>query len=144
MLHRIARLTALIVSAGGLTACIHVVEHDHPQPPPGPAEVRRGNGPPPHAPAHGYRRKQQTDLGSVDLVFDSGLGVYVVVGWPDHYWYQDRYYRWVDGVWMASAQLDAGWLTCSSGKVPPGLVKKHATGNGKAPGGIRVPASHRR
>jgi hypothetical protein len=28
--------------------------------------------------------------------------------------------------------------------VPPGLVKKHAQGNGKATGGIRVPASHRR
>jgi hypothetical protein len=140
MLHPIARL-ALVAWAGGLTACVHVVEQAPPQPP-GPVEVRRGNGPPPHAPAHGYRRKQQTDMGSVDLVFDSGLGVYVVVGWPDHYWYQDHYYRWVDGVWMISVQLDAGWITCSSAKVPQGLVKKHARGKGQ--GNPHAPASHRR
>lgn len=30
----------------------------------------RGNGPPPHAPAHGYRNKQRAN--GVELVYDSG------------------------------------------------------------------------
>lgn len=34
------------------------------------SSVRRGNGPPSHAPAHGYRNKHRAK--SVELVYDSG------------------------------------------------------------------------
>jgi hypothetical protein len=131
-------ILALAICAGGLGACTHV-EHHHTHLPPAATEARRG--PPPHAPAHGYRHKHHTHAGSVDLVFDSGLGVYVVVGWPDHYWSDDHYYRWVDGGWLRSAHLDGGWAACSSGRIPPGLAKKHAKHGGK---NKSHPASRRR
>ncbi|MFQ5585276.1 MAG: hypothetical protein ACE5GF_00390, partial [Thermodesulfobacteriota bacterium] len=35
------------------------------------------HGPPPHAPAHGYRHKHRH---GVELMFDGGLGVYIAVG----------------------------------------------------------------
>ena len=54
----------------------------------------RGHGPPPHAPAHGYRHKAQRH--GAELEFDSGLGVYVVVGVPLHY-YLDGLYLRLDG-----------------------------------------------
>jgi hypothetical protein len=135
MSHRIA-LLAIALGASSL-ACTYV-EHHHHAPPPHAVEVRQG--PPPHAPAHGYRHKHPGPAGSVDLVFDSGLGVYVVVGWPGYYWHQDHYYRFVEGAWMISTRLDAGWVSCSSGKVPPGLVKKHAGPGHKGKG--KHPAKH--
>jgi hypothetical protein len=134
MSHRIA-LLVLALGASSL-ACTYV-EHHHHVPPPH-AEVR--HGPPPHAPAHGYRHKHPGPAGSVDLVFDSGLGVYVVVGWPGYYWHHDHYYRFVEGTWMISTRLDAGWVSCSSGRVPPGLAKKHAGHGHKGKG--KHPAKH--
>ena len=119
MLHR----SALIALALGTTTlgCTQIVYRS--APPVHVEEARRG--PPPHAPAHGYRHKHVSHGSSVDLVFDSGLGVYVVVGWPDHYWRDDHYYRWVDGTWMVSVKLDGGWISCGSSRLPPGLVAKH-------------------
>ncbi len=88
-------------------------------------EGARRPGPPPHAPAHGYRQKHhRSDGGEVDLVFDSGLGVYVVVGVPGRY-YWDGYYLRVDGdQWYASVSLDGDWEKRGARKLPPGLQKK--------------------
>jgi len=41
-----------------------------------------GYGPPAHAPANGYRYKYQGH----DMVYDSGLGVYVVIGQSSVYY----------------------------------------------------------
>ncbi len=92
-------------------------------------------GPPPHAPAHGYRHKRRS---GVELVFDSSVGVYVVVGHPNHYFHSGHYFRRVGGVWHISAALDRGWTTVATKKVPKRLLKKHA----KERQG-RVPAKHR-
>ena len=97
-------------------------------------------GPPPHAPAHGYRRKHDTHAGQVELVFDSGLGVYLVVGWPGHYWQDGHYYREVDGAWQVSARLDTGWSAAPAKRLPPGLAKKAARGKGHKRG--PHPAKH--
>ena len=129
MLHRAALLT-IALTAGGLVGCTYV-SHHHTHLPPDHGEAHRGHGPPPHAPAHGYRHKHHAHGGDVELVFDSGLGVYVVVGWPDYYWHSDHYYRWNDGGWMISARLDGGWATCSDSNVPGGLNKKHGKKHGK-------------
>jgi hypothetical protein len=82
-------------------------------------------GPPPHAPAHGYRHTHRRSDGQrLDLVFDSGLGVYVVVGIPGRY-YSDGYYLRLDGdQWYASADLDSGWERKGESDLPPGLQKK--------------------
>jgi hypothetical protein len=117
-----------------LAAC----EHHAGGPPPGAAVVVSGGergGPPPHAPAHGYRRKQATPRGDLDLVFDSGLGVYVVVGLPDLYFYADHYFRWTDGSWQVSLRHDSGWTLAAASDVPPGLRgKQHGKAKKPHPG----------
>jgi hypothetical protein len=58
---------------------------------------------------------------SVEIVYDSRLGVYVVVGRPHHYFHDGRYLRTRSGVWEASATLDGGWLVVGSGQIPATL-----------------------
>ena len=86
---------------------------------------RVGHGPPAHAPAHGHRRKH---VAGVELVFDTGLGVYVVVGHPDHYYHEGYFYRLTGSVWEMSLKIDGGWAFTSGKPLPPGL---RAKGNGK-------------
>ena len=113
-------MIAVLALAG--VGCVHPHHGQRQQP-----EVARAHkhGPPPHAPAHGYRQKHQTH--DVDLVFDSGLGVYVVIDLPDHFFIDGRFYRLSGGVWHMSSKLDDGWITISGGALPKGLHKgKHA------------------
>lgn len=83
----------------------------------------RGHGPPPHAPAHGHRAKHHTH--GHDLEFDSGLGVYMVVGFEGVYYNDDAYFRWGGGGWEISASIGGPWRVASDRKVPRGLHKKH-------------------
>lgn len=88
----------------------------------------RGHGPPPHAPAHGYRAKQQGH----ELVYDSGLGVYVVVDLPNVYYYDGIYYRYDHDHWYYSTSPGRGWDAYDTDrKLPPGLAKKHGKGKKK-------------
>ena len=106
------------------------VDADHHHHPPPPAKDAKGHGPPPHAPAHGHRAK--TDHG-VDVVFDVGFGVYIVVDHPHHYYDDAHYYRLHEGVWQVSARVDAGWKVVEREKLPPGLRDKgKAKGKGKS------------
>jgi hypothetical protein len=87
-------------------------------------------GPPTHAPAYGYRRKQ---VSGMELVYDSGLGLYVVVGLPDHYYNDGYFYRLRGGLWEISQKPDIGWKVVSESSLPQGLrgkVKVKANGNG--------------
>ena len=95
-----------------------------------------GHGPPAHAPAHGYRRKQ---VSPVELVFDSGSGVYVVVGYPNHYYHDSYFYRQTGTMWEMSLKLDSGWSSVSGKPLPPGLQPKgksktYGKANGRAKG----------
>lgn len=100
------------------------------------SKVKPSQGPPPHAPAHGYRAKQPD---GVALVFDSGLGVYVVAGREDHYFKDEKYYRYRSGAWEVSVRLEGPWMPTSEDSLPPGLrgkakIKgkgKHSPGQGK-------------
>jgi len=86
---------------------------------PAPHEVSRGHGPPPHAPAHGYRTKTQQ---GTELVFDRGLGVFVVVGLPGAYFWGDSYYRQGGGGrWERCDRLDGAWAPIVETSLPPGL-----------------------
>jgi hypothetical protein len=87
--------------------------------------IRIGNGPPAHAQAHGYHRKQ---VAGVELIFDSGLGLYMVDGYPDHYYHNGYFYRLNDAVWEMSLQPNTGWSCVSISSLPPGLQAKN---NGK-------------
>ena len=85
-----------------------------------------GNGPPAHAKAYGYRRKH---VSGVELVFDSGKGVYVVVGVPDNYYHDGYFYRLRSGAWEMSLKPDTGWVAVSMASLPPGLQARGDDGN---------------
>ncbi len=87
-----------------------------------PAINEKHAGPPPHAPAHGYRYKHRD---GTELVYKSNIGVYVVVGHAEHYFYRDRYYRLNNASWEVSLNINKGWSPVSGKKLPPGLRKKH-------------------
>ncbi|MFC1604136.1 hypothetical protein ACFL5F_03825 [Planctomycetota bacterium] len=94
--------------------------------------VSKRNGPPAHAPAHGYRRKH---VHSMDLVFDSSLGVYVVVGHSDHYYHDGYFFRLRGSIWEMSPKLDGHWKIASQKSLPMGLqVKVKANNNGRGKG----------
>jgi len=93
----------------------------------------RGHGPPAHAPAHGHRRKY---VAGVELVFDAGMGVYVVVGCVDHYYYDGTFFRLHGDVWEISLHPDRDWGPLGHKSLPPGL---HAKANGKANGKTKHP-----
>jgi hypothetical protein len=77
------------------------------------------SAPPPHAPAHGYRSKHHQH----DLIYDSKLGAYIVVGLSDHYFDNDVYFRYRDGHWEFNINLDNdnGWKHAEDRLVPSKL-----------------------
>lgn len=77
-------------------------------------------GPPPHAPAHGYRHKHH----GVELAYDSGRGLYVVVGFPNHFYYGGHFYRYQSTRWEVSTHIAGSWKPVSGQFVPPGLRAK--------------------
>jgi len=96
-----------------LAGCVHVHEHDD-------HEARRG--PPPHAPAHGYRHHHH----DVDLRYDVHLGVYVVIGHPHHFFHDGRYYRRIADRWeRCGSWKKAHWRPVEVVLVPVPLAKHY-------------------
>jgi hypothetical protein len=81
----------------------------------------RGHGPPPHAPAHGYRHHYQ----GATLTFDSKLGVYLVLDHRDCFYFDGRFLRVHESSWQVSASLSGPWTPYPSASLPPGLRKLH-------------------
>ena len=109
-------LIAVIV----LPSCVsHHRQHEGGMPP---NAVLRRSGPPPHAPAHGYRHKHHHH--GVEMVFDAGLGAYVVVGWEDVFFLGDHFYRLNQAGWEISLRLDGGWTSIDTHRLPRGLGKQ--------------------
>ncbi len=86
----------------------------------------RGHGPPPHAPAHGYRHKHHNDI---ELEFDSGLGVYFAINMPDVFFYDGLYLKISDGHWFVTDHLDSPWRTSLQDEVPLKLKKARGKGH---------------
>ncbi len=77
---------------------------------------------PPYAPPHGHVVHYEAN---VDLVFDSGLGLYVVTGYPAYYYYRGYYYHvYADGRCERSKRFAGPWKSARMSDVPPGLAKK--------------------
>jgi hypothetical protein len=90
--------------------------------------VTEKNGPPPHAPAHGYRHKH----GKVVLVYHSELDLYVVDGHDGYYFYEGAYFRSHKGKWQKSADMKGPWKKVSDSRIPKGLKPdQHAKAKGK-------------
>jgi len=83
---------------------------------------RYSHSPPPHAPAHGYRHKHKKQ----NLIFDTGVGVYVVVGLLDHYFHNDRYYRYRKGIWETTKTLEGLWRKTTEHDLPVKLYQSKA------------------
>jgi hypothetical protein len=98
-----------------LAACSHT-------PPPSKTVVMttttKSVGPPPHAPAHGYRHKHGD---GIVLVYDADMKVYVVGGTSDRYYWEGNYYRRRGGQWQLSASLSGPWTMASKSTLPAGL-----------------------
>jgi hypothetical protein len=124
-------VATLLGCAIALAGCVTV--HEHPQ-----VESARAPGPPPWAPAHGYRAKHPQ---GPELRFDAGLGVYVVVGQPELYFYGEHYFRFVTAHWERCGDWrKPHWTTVDVALVPPGLVERYTTegpGHGKGKGKAR-------
>jgi hypothetical protein len=115
-LRRFARLgMAVALVAAGATACIQV-KHDHRRPK---AKVQKVK----------VVKAKQPQAADVQLVFDSDLDVYVVIGHPGHYHDGQRFYRKHKGRWWVSAELHDHWVVIGNRHLPPGLQrmgkKKH-------------------
>ena len=89
----------------------------------------RRRGPPPRAPAHGYRHKHSN---GAELIFDGDLGAYLVAGLVGHFFSNGLFYRHLNGSWTASAGLGGPWTRLSAGAVPGGLLKKFLKGGAPA------------
>jgi hypothetical protein len=76
----------------------------------------------------------------VDLIFDSDIGVYVVVGYDQHYFHGDRFYRRIGSGWVASARIGGPWLGVELRALPAGLAVQPAKKRGRHGGG--PPAQH--
>jgi len=97
----------------------------------------KGYGPPPHAPAHGYRYKHQQ---GVELRYDAGLGVYVVIEIPDMYFNDGLYIRWsTSGYWEVGHHYKGPWRAAAANEVPYTLDKKKGKkGKGKGKGHYKI------
>ena len=85
-------------------------------------------GPPPHAPAHGYRYKHRDGC---TLRYDSDLRLYVVLGHRDYYYSDGVYFRYSSGGdWQLAASLSGKWSSAGDSKVPKAL-RQHKHGKGR-------------
>ena len=131
---------AIATLAAGLLAlagCIHVHEHEH--------AYEQGHehgdegGPPPWAPAHGYRHHHH----GADLVFDAEIGVYIVVGHPHVYFDDGHYFRRVSSHWERCRNFEtAHWKTVDVAYVPVPLAEHYAKHSKHGKGKGHGPAKH--
>jgi hypothetical protein len=84
--------------------------------------VAKRPGPPPHAPAHGYRH-QHPD--GVDLVYDAPRGVYVVQRHSKCYWRDGHYYRQKGTRWEMSGSIRGPWGWVGVHTVPSSLTAEY-------------------
>ena len=82
------------------------------------------SGPPPYAPANGYRYRHPTD--HIVLVYNADMSVYAVSGHRDCYYSGGRYYRVDGGVWFRTVSISKPtWTVVSYSVIPSGLHKKY-------------------
>ncbi|UCF04123.1 MAG: hypothetical protein JSV33_09205 [bacterium] len=118
-------MVLLVLICITLSACRSSIRYTHTV---NPKVKAKHSGPPPHAPAHGYRHKHSD---GVELVYNSNIGVYVVAGHSELYYCRDKYYRLNGGSWEVSSHVKGKWAPVSHKQLPPGLRKKNKSKKGK-------------
>ena len=122
----IAGAVAIVAICWTFSACGTTIRYTNT----GSVETSKETGPPPHAPAHGYRQKH----GNTVLVYDSSLEVYVVSGRSDYYFQDNHYYHATHGGWEISTHIDGPWKPVSTKKLPKGLRNSVQASKGKSKG----------
>jgi hypothetical protein len=87
---------------------------------------------PPARPRHGYRYAYP---GGLTLIYDSGIGFYSVLGYPDYYFYDGYFYRWHRGYWDRARYWNRGWQRCDYRRFPRPIyyVHNHYYRHGRRP-----------
>ena len=83
------------------------------------SDVYYRSGPPPYAPAHGYRHHYHNH----DMIYDSGIRAYILVGLPGYYYDDGFYFRYSNIGWQFSVRLNDGWRATDERRVPKTLWK---------------------
>ena len=125
-MHRIPTILLALAAAAFLAGCAHP-HYDR--------VVQRGHGvhhpgPPPHAPAHGYRYKHQ----GVALVFQQELDCYAVVGHSGTYWRDGSFFRLGSGGWEISTRWGSSWISVGDHRIPYKVRHKHGKGHARGKG----------
>ncbi len=111
-------IATLVFSIWLFSGCAAYPVAQRPSAPP-PGHSYHHPGPPPHAPAHGYRHKHHDGY---ELEYNATLGVYVVLRVPDIYFGNNLYIRMSsDGRWLVSATIGDGWRPAAAYEIPPKL-----------------------
>ena len=84
-----------------------------------PAPIFVTPGPPPYAPAHGYRHRYH----DYDMRYDSNLGCYVVLGMPNVYFSNGVYLRFSGDRWTSAIGVGGPWRIAGSAEIPVLLYK---------------------
>ena len=118
---------ALFSGCAGIDTIVYIPADDHVK------KKHHKIGPPPHAPAHGYRHKHHCGYRhkhhrGVELEYDTGIGAYILVEFPGTYFYNGLYARYSPKEhWVVAEHLDGPWRVSVEREIPPKLKK----GNGK-------------
>ena len=117
---------ALFSGCAGIDTIVYIPADDHVK------KKHHKIGPPPHAPAHGYRHKHHH---GVELEYDKGIGAYVLIGLPGTYFYNGLYARYSPKEhWVVATYLDGPWRVSGEKEIPRKLKKckgKYNPGKGK-------------
>ena len=105
----------LAVSALTITGCAVYPAHQNY------AYEQYNYGPPPYASSYSYREKYHAH----NMVYDRHLGVYVLLGLPDHYYYNNVYYRFSKNNWYYRHNDKDKWRKYDKRKLPEGLARKY-------------------
>lgn len=86
--------------------------------------VIRRYPPPPYAPRNGYRYYYYDQ----ELRYDADFGLYVVIGSPGLYYYDDHYFRYYRNGWQTRNRLNSVWQPAHEREIPARLLKarRHA------------------
>ena len=134
---RTLMIIALALTSAAFIACSGKVRTKAPSESPAPGKpdvvvIQDGqgqdeNGPPDHAPAHGYRKKHQVGNANVVLEYSTSLGLYIVLNQDDCYYNAGQFYRLSSGAWEWSVRIEGPWKAVDDrNDLPPGLRKnKH-------------------
>jgi len=131
-INKLLILICLLGTLGGFSGCVYTPgRHVHLPP---------AYGPPPHAPAHGYRHRLPDGL---VLVYDASFGVYTVTGYSSVYYFNGIYYRQVRNRWESSPSFRKRWRVVNYDVLPGGLQKKYQRRVIKAQPRLRRPVLDR-